>query len=126
MLGLRRCYLAFSDPRWILTLCFFSFAGNFFVSAHEVVVPAHGKAIVKTDLAVATPLDCYARIGKYTQIQSCIHLHFNIKDQAGHLQFNTNIWLLSLLQLLGLASLGRTTLMSVLVWWMLTTEATWA
>ena len=39
--------------------------GNFFVSAHEVVVPAHGKAIVKTDLAVATPLDCYARIGEY-------------------------------------------------------------
>ena len=32
-------------------------------SAYEVVVPAHGKAIVKTDLAVATPLDCYARIG---------------------------------------------------------------
>ena len=33
-------------------------------SAHAVVVPAHGKAIVKTDLAIATPLDCYARIGK--------------------------------------------------------------
>ena len=33
-------------------------------SAHDVVVPARGKAIAKTDLAVATPLDCYARIGE--------------------------------------------------------------
>ena len=31
-------------------------------SAVDTVVPAHGKALVKTDLAIATPLDCYARI----------------------------------------------------------------
>ena len=41
-----------------------AFAAGFDLSsACDVVVPAHGKAIVKTDLAVATPLDCYARIG---------------------------------------------------------------
>ena len=33
-------------------------------SSHATIVPAHGKAIVKTDLSVATPLDCYARIGE--------------------------------------------------------------
>lgn len=37
-------------------------AGFDLASAESVVVPARGKAIVKTDLAVATPLDCYARI----------------------------------------------------------------
>ena len=42
-----------------------AFAAGFDLSsACDVVVPAHGKAIVKTDLAVATPLDCYARIGE--------------------------------------------------------------
>ena len=39
-------------------------------SACDVVVPARGKAIVKTDLAVATPLDCYARIGEHAML-SC-------------------------------------------------------
>jgi dUTP pyrophosphatase len=38
-------------------------AGFDLSSACAVVVPAHGKAIVQTDLAIATPLDCYARIG---------------------------------------------------------------
>ena len=37
-------------------------AGFDLSSAASTVVPAHGKAIIKTDLAVATPLDCYARI----------------------------------------------------------------
>jgi len=35
-----------------------------FFSAHDVVVPARGKTIAKTDLAVAMPFDCYARIGE--------------------------------------------------------------
>jgi len=43
-------------------------AGFDLASAYDVVVPAHGKAIVKTDLAVATPPGCYARIGNI----SCI------------------------------------------------------
>ena len=39
-------------------------AGYDLASAESKVVPAHGKALVKTDLSIATPLDCYARIGK--------------------------------------------------------------
>lgn len=31
-------------------------------SAYDVVVPAHGKAIVKTDLSIAIPPETYARI----------------------------------------------------------------
>ena len=37
-------------------------AGYDLSAAEAKVVPAHGKALVKTDLAIATPLDCYARI----------------------------------------------------------------
>ncbi|KAJ1450769.1 dUTPase-like protein [Pelagophyceae sp. CCMP2097] len=37
-------------------------AGWDLASAKAVTVPARGKAIVPTDLAIATPLDCYARI----------------------------------------------------------------
>jgi hypothetical protein len=42
--------------------------GNAFVclfanSAYEVIVPARGKALIKTDLAIAVPEDCYGRIG---------------------------------------------------------------
>lgn len=33
-------------------------------SAEDTVVPARGKAIVKTDLSIAIPLNTYARIGK--------------------------------------------------------------
>lgn len=33
-------------------------------SAYETVVPAEGKAVVKTDIAIAIPPDCYGRIGK--------------------------------------------------------------
>jgi dUTP pyrophosphatase len=32
-------------------------------SAYEVIVPARGKALIKTDLAIAVPEDCYGRIG---------------------------------------------------------------
>lgn len=36
----------------------------FFVcSAYDCVVPARGKAVVKTDLAIAIPWGTYARIG---------------------------------------------------------------
>ena len=43
------------------------FASSFYVgfdlsSAYDVVVPKRGKAIVKTDLAVAIPPETYARI----------------------------------------------------------------
>ena len=37
-------------------------AGWDLAASQPVVVPARGKAIVPTDLAVATPGDCYARI----------------------------------------------------------------
>ena len=37
-------------------------AGWDLAASQSVVVPANGKAIVPTDLAMATPADCYARI----------------------------------------------------------------
>lgn len=37
-------------------------AGYDLSSAHAAVVPAHGKQLIKTDLAISTPLDCYGRI----------------------------------------------------------------
>lgn len=42
-------------------------AGYDLSAAEAKVVPAHGKALVKTDLAIATPLDCYARIGEWAE-----------------------------------------------------------
>lgn len=32
-------------------------------SAYEAVIPARGQALVKTDLAMIIPSDCYGRIG---------------------------------------------------------------
>ena len=40
-------------------------AGWDLAASQSVVVPANGKAIVPTDLAMATPADCYARICRY-------------------------------------------------------------
>ena len=37
-------------------------AGVDLSAAYDAVVPAGGKALIKTDLAVATPTNCYARI----------------------------------------------------------------
>ena len=33
-------------------------------SAYDITVPRKGKAIVKTDLAIAIPVNTYARIGR--------------------------------------------------------------
>lgn len=41
-------------------------AGFDLSSAYAYVVPARGKALVKTDLAIAIPLNTYARIGRIT------------------------------------------------------------
>lgn len=39
-------------------------AGFDLSSAYDAVVPARGKALVKTDLAIATPEGTYARVGE--------------------------------------------------------------
>lgn len=39
-------------------------AGYDLYSAHDVTVPAEGKALVKTDLAIAVPDGCYGRVGR--------------------------------------------------------------
>ena len=39
-------------------------AGFDLSSAYDIVVPKHGKAIVKTDLAIAIPENTYARVGE--------------------------------------------------------------
>lgn len=44
-------------------------AGFDLSSAYDIVVPARGKAIVKTDLAIAIPPNTYARIGKTVQLE---------------------------------------------------------
>ena len=33
-------------------------------SAYDVTIPAEGKALLKTDIAVAIPEGCYGRVGK--------------------------------------------------------------
>lgn len=33
------------------------------VSAYDITVPAGGKGLVKTDISIAIPEDCYARVG---------------------------------------------------------------
>jgi dUTP pyrophosphatase len=38
-------------------------AGYDLSSAYDCAVPAHGKALVKTDLSIAVPEGCYGRIG---------------------------------------------------------------
>ena len=40
-------------------------AGYDLYSAHDVTVPAEGKALVKTDLAIAVPDGCYGRVGRF-------------------------------------------------------------
>ena len=32
-------------------------------SAYDVIVPAEGKQLVKTDIAIALPTGCYGRVG---------------------------------------------------------------
>ena len=47
----------------------------FCASAYEVTIPAEGKALIKTDIAVAIPEGCYGRVGKsflYPSIHSSI------------------------------------------------------
>lgn len=43
-------------------------------SAQDSVVPARGKALVKTDLAIAIPDGTYARIGRINSLQCCMLL----------------------------------------------------
>ena len=37
-------------------------AGYDLYSAHDITIPAQGKALVKTDIAVAIPANCYGRV----------------------------------------------------------------
>jgi len=37
-------------------------AGYDLCSAHAAIVPAHGRAVVRTDLAIAVPPGCYGRV----------------------------------------------------------------
>ena len=39
-------------------------AGYDLSSAYDLIVPARGKALVKTDLEMAIPEGCYGRVGK--------------------------------------------------------------
>jgi hypothetical protein len=49
-------------------------AGFDLSSAYACVVPARGKALVKTDLAIAIPLNTYARIGNVHIVERFMHI----------------------------------------------------
>jgi dUTP pyrophosphatase len=55
--ALSESYLNSSSPS--LTLLGFDLS-----SAYDMIIPKHGKGIVKTDLAIAIPFGTYARIGE--------------------------------------------------------------
>lgn len=41
-------------------------------SAHDVIIPAHGRGIAQTDLAVAIPHGCYGRIGSFVSFRRVV------------------------------------------------------
>lgn len=45
-----------------------------FYSAVHVVIPARGKGIAKTDLAIAVPEGCYGRIGMKFPLWFCLFI----------------------------------------------------
>jgi dUTPase len=45
------------------------FSGFDLSSAYDIVVPKHGKAIVKTDLSISIPENTYARVGKHNCVE---------------------------------------------------------
>ncbi|OQS01474.1 deoxyuridine 5'-triphosphate nucleotidohydrolase [Achlya hypogyna] len=49
-------------------------AGFDLASAYECVIPAHGKALVKTDIAIAIPSGCYARVAPRSGLSWKNHL----------------------------------------------------
>lgn len=49
-------------------------AGYDLSAAKDVIVPAHGKALVPTDLAIKVPDDCYGRVGMFDSNRSTLHL----------------------------------------------------
>jgi dUTPase len=48
-------------------------AGYDLSAAKDVIVPAHGKALVPTDLAIKVPDDCYGRVGMFDSTRSTMH-----------------------------------------------------
>jgi hypothetical protein len=62
-LALQRKY---SEVNLILAVLFLFMSplGYDLCSAYDTVIPARGKSLVKTDIAIAIPQNTYARIGK--------------------------------------------------------------
>lgn len=63
-------------------LILYLFLGFDISSAYDMVLPKHGKAIVKTDLAIAIPKNTYARIGSIFHFEIiCIYFYqdFDVK-----------------------------------------------
>ena len=52
-------------------------AGYDLVSAYDMIIPARGKGIVKTDLIIAVPEGCYGRVGKPFTIYVSFHNFFS-------------------------------------------------
>ncbi len=51
--------------RCIIIACFFYCLPLHYYSASDVTIPAEGKALVKTDIAIAIPEGCYGRVGEH-------------------------------------------------------------
>jgi dUTP pyrophosphatase len=57
-----------------------SAAGATLFSAVSLVVPAHGKAVVATDLSVSLPDDCYGRIAPLSELDAHIKIGAGVID----------------------------------------------
>jgi dUTPase len=59
-------------------------AGFDLSSAYDIVVPKHGKAIVKTDLSISIPENTYARVGKHNRVEflRCLHRILRIRHDV--------------------------------------------
>ena len=67
------CLLTY--PRYMSTLVVL---GLDLSSAYDIIVPKHGKAIVKTDIAIAIPSNTYARIGVIPRINLVVYVYIYI------------------------------------------------
>ena len=45
------------------------------ISAYDVTIPAEGKVLVKTDIAIALPEGCYGRVGRWAHVISLVTEH---------------------------------------------------
>ena len=60
------CLINWEDITTVTYLCYLHLVISF--SAYNTVIPAKGKALVKTDIQIALPDGCYGRVGMFNLI----------------------------------------------------------